>query len=102
MKKRMVSIMLAAGLMVTALAGCSSRPAEPEVKPEEAAPVQEAEADTAEGNAEGTDNASGNKYEGVTLSFMSNIAGVQSEAMEEVIAKFEADTGAVEIGRAHV
>ena len=66
MKKRMVSIMLAAGLMVTALAGCSSRPAEPEAKPEEAAPVQEAEADTAEGNAEGTDNASGNKYEGVT------------------------------------
>lgn len=95
MKKRMVSIMLAAGLMVTALAGCSSRPAEPEAKPEEAAPVQEAEADTAEENAEGTDNASGNKYEGVTLSFMSNIAGVQSEAMEEVIAKFEADTGAV-------
>lgn len=95
MKKRMVSIMLAAGLMVTALAGCSSRPAEPEAKPEEAAPVQEAEADTAEGNAEGTDNASGNKYEGVTLSFMSNIAGVQSEVMEEVIAKFEADTGAV-------
>lgn len=95
MKRRTVSIMLAAGMMMSALAGCSSRPAEPEVKQNETAPEQKAEVDADKENTEETVNAAGGKYEGITLSFMSNIAGVQSEAMEEVIAQFEADTGAV-------
>lgn len=94
MKKKIVSIMLMAGMALNVLAGCSSKPEEPQAEKEEATPAQEAEAEAESDTAEASDNTEG-KYAGVTLSFMSNIAGVQSEAMEEVIAKFEADTGAV-------
>lgn len=108
MRKRVISCLLGACTAVSLMAGCSSKPAEETKAPETSAATekeetQKADAQTESEEAKTTESAktdsesqeAGNKkYEGITLSFMSNIAGVQSEVMEEVIAQFETETGA--------
>lgn len=90
MKRKAVSAVILASMVMTMMSGCSSKPVQTEKAGDTAAQTEAA----ADAGSEAADSTGDKKYEGVTLSFMSNIAGVQSEAMEEVIAQFEADTGA--------
>ncbi len=104
MKRKMISLVLGVCMMVTMMVGCSQKPEQLENEEKnttenvgDAGEEDGASQEAPEGasSEEASSDEGGKKYEGITLSFMSNIAGVQSEAMEEVIAQFEAETGAV-------
>lgn len=106
MKRRMISLVLGMCMMVSLMVGCSQKPEQMENEEKNATEnvgstenaggeSEDASQSADSGDSQDASNdAAGKKYEGITLSFMSNIAGVQSEAMEEVIAQFEAETGA--------
>ena len=82
--KVLLSAILATATLASCVAGCSSAPAQSSKEPEPSASETQPSS-----SGEKTD-----KYKGVTLSFLSNIAGVQSAEMEKVIKQFEEDTGA--------
>ena len=82
--KKILCALLASMMAVSCIAGCSQAPSS----------STDSEATSSAAEESKVENESSDKYAGVTLSFLSNIAGEQSAEMEKVIQQFEDETGA--------
>lgn len=81
--KKLTALCLAAGLVMTTLGGCGSKPAEP----------ADTTADTAETAETETEGDTTEAKSDVKLSFMTNVVGEKAEALETAIKGFEEETG---------
>lgn len=96
MKKKPISVLLAAAMTAGLLAGCGSNNAKPAETPAETPAATTAKAETGETTAAPAAAEGDKKYEGVELTYWSMWTNnePQGQALQQAAEAFEAETGA--------